>query len=221
MKRLYVVPLLLLLLGLLVPLFYASKEDRQGPPNSPGQTRVDVKEGPEESASKTGPVSQNGAVAQAPPKHLPGEKTGQATKAVPTQKKTGEEKSEGVSGETPGAADGAVAVGVAVVGKDGELLFGPAEVRVAKESTWGTTALGALDATGLPYTMSARFPDFVEAVAGQRNRGQSGWMYKVNEEVPLVAAAKRIVKQGDRVIWWYSQDMSQASPRWDDLVRKN
>lgn len=227
-KRLYVVPLLLLLLGLLVPLIYTAKPVWHAPPNPSKQTstqvnnaEVEIKEKVGEIAAKASPHTRNGAGVQASPRHPAGEKSGQPTKAVPTQKKAAEETSEGASGGKPEPAAGAVVVGVAVVGKDGELLFGPAEVEIAKESTWGATALGALEATGLPYTMSARFPDLVEAIAGQRNRGLSGWMYKVNEEVPMVAAAKKRVQQGDRVIWWYSQDMNQAPPRWEELVKRS
>jgi len=67
--------------------------------------------------------------------------------------------------------------------------------------------------------MSSRFPDLVVAVAGQRNKGQSGWMYKVNDEVPLVAASKRKLQEGDRVIWWYSTSISNPPPEWNSLKK--
>ncbi|MGB9793075.1 MAG: DUF4430 domain-containing protein, partial [Thermacetogeniaceae bacterium] len=84
-------------------------------------------------------------------------------------------------------------VGVAVVGKNGELLFGPGDVLLSKEGKWGMTALGALDATGLPYTMSTTYPDFVDSICGLANQGMSGWCYVVNDTMPSVAAARYTV----------------------------
>lgn len=121
--------------------------------------------------------------------------------------------------QTPAASGEATVVSIAVIGRDGELLYGPAKVKVAKENTWGITALGALDATGLPYTIPPRYTDFVDSIAGQRNRGQAGWMYSVNGEIPAVAAAKKPVKQGDKVLWWYSKSMEQTPPSWEQLVK--
>jgi len=113
----------------------------------------------------------------------------------------------------------AVLVNIAVMGKNEELLYGPGMVKLSKNNPWGATALGALEATGLPYDVSKRFPDFVEAVAGLRNKGQAGWLYKVNDEVPLVAADKKLVTANDRVIWWYSSSINDTPPNWEELVR--
>ncbi|MCR4419954.1 MAG: DUF4430 domain-containing protein [Clostridia bacterium] len=110
---------------------------------------------------------------------------------------------------------------VAVVGGQGELLFGPAEVKIDPDNPWGATALGALEATGLPYQMSARFPELVETIAGQSNRGASGWMYQVNGEVPMLSAARHPVRHGDRIIWWYSRDLAQPPPAWEALTDDN
>ncbi len=81
------------------------------------------------------------------------------------------------------------------------------------------TALGALEATGVSYEVSKRWPDFVETIAGQRNKGQAGWLYKVNEEVPLVAAGKKQLAAGDRVIWWYSRSINNPAPVWEQFVK--
>lgn len=119
-----------------------------------------------------------------------------------------------------GAGESGFTIGIAVVGMDGELLYGPGNVTVTKKNMWDVSSLGALDATGLPYTMSTRWPGFVEAVAGQRNKGQSGWMYMVNGEIPMVSAGQKAVKTGDKVIWWYSKSMGDPSPDWDDLIKR-
>lgn len=132
----------------------------------------------------------------------------------------GEGAGELPAGEGKAQAGTAPSVGVAVVGKNGELLFGPAEVRLDPGGRWGCTALGALAATGLPYQLAPGWNAFVESVAGQRNRGSSGWMYQVNGEVPMVGADKKKVGEGDKIIWWYSRSIDQPPPVWENLVNK-
>jgi len=122
------------------------------------------------------------------------------------------------SGVLAAPSGGTSRVGVAVVGMHGELLFGPATVVVAESNKWGLTALGALEAAGLEYSMSPTYGNFVISIAGQANRGMSGWMYKVNEEIPMVAANEKEIKPGDKVIWWYSKSMNNPSPTWEDLM---
>ncbi|RJQ31187.1 MAG: DUF4430 domain-containing protein [Peptococcaceae bacterium] len=117
-----------------------------------------------------------------------------------------------------GGPDSSCTVGIAVVGKDGELLYGPGGVTVSGTGKWGQTALGALDATGLDYTMSPAYPDFVDSIAGQANAGINGWMYKVNGVVAMVAAKDKQVTSGDKIIWWYSTDMNSPGPDWSDLT---
>jgi len=108
-------------------------------------------------------------------------------------------------------------VGVAVVGIDGKLLYAPANVTVDSQKKWGITALGALAATGLPYTMKPTWPDFVDSIGEQACQGVAGWMYMVNGEVPMHLADKHPLKAGDQVIWWYSESMAQELPVWDKL----
>lgn len=109
-------------------------------------------------------------------------------------------------------------VWVAVVGKSGEQLYQAGQVLLKEDNKWGINALGALEATGLPYTTSPTWPDFVYSISGQANSGVSGWMYSVNGDVPMHMADKHPVKTGDRVIWWYSNSMEQPQPRWDNLL---
>lgn len=121
--------------------------------------------------------------------------------------------------ENPGTVDPAPDpewVRVAVVGQ-GELLFGPGRVFIDEDNPWGSTALGALDATGLDY--SAGSNGFVTSIAGLANTGLNGWMYKVNDTLPAVAAHQKRVSEGDRVIWWYSDDPYSTGPVWADLEK--
>ncbi|HAA89562.1 MAG: Uncharacterized protein XD63_1527 [Thermoanaerobacterales bacterium 50_218] len=233
MKRSHIfVFIAVLLLGLLALLISAERADRR---DSSGQisTKLEQQETRQEESSRVS--TEVDLSSENRPSGSPG---GQASKedgkkaasgaaskvSRPTFERSTSSSGEGASSKDSGDAQNSekvpgIRVGVAVVGKKGELLFGPAEVVVRADSIWGITALGALDATGLPYEMSPRFPDLVVAVAGQRNEGQSGWMYKVNDEVPLVAASKRRLQEGDRVIWWYSTSISNPPPQWSSLKK--
>lgn len=108
-------------------------------------------------------------------------------------------------------------VDIAVVGMKGQLLFGPATVTVDQNNKWGLTALGALDATGLKYSISPVYGNFVRSIAGQDNKGMAGWMYKVNEEIPMVAASEKGIRSGDKIIWWYSETLNSTGPTWEGL----
>ncbi|MDK2817440.1 MAG: hypothetical protein PWR22_2069 [Moorella sp. (in: firmicutes)] len=109
-------------------------------------------------------------------------------------------------------------VDIAVVGMNGELLYGPGSVMVSKNGRWGLTALGALDATGLSYVDDN---GFVKSIAGQANSGMNGWMYKVNGSVPMVGASQKAIQDGDQIIWWYSTDWSSSGPVWESLVKSS
>ncbi|ABO51185.1 hypothetical protein Dred_2679 [Desulforamulus reducens MI-1] len=109
-------------------------------------------------------------------------------------------------------------IGIAVVGQQGEVLFGPQDLEINQDNPWGMTAMGVLHATGLRYGMQTS--SFVSSIAGQHNKGMNGWMYKVNGQVPMVAATEQKVEPGDRVIWWYSTDINSNGPQWEELVQK-
>ncbi|MZP30978.1 DUF4430 domain-containing protein [Heliobacterium undosum] len=113
-----------------------------------------------------------------------------------------------------------LSVSIAVVGQKGELLFGPESVLIKDDNRWGKTPLGALDATGLRYGMGAGFGSFVTSINGQANRGMRGWMYKVNDETPMVAANEKTVQSDDRIVWWYSNEMDAPSPDWKALLQQ-
>ncbi|OIQ56538.1 endo-1,4-beta-xylanase A precursor [Moorella thermoacetica] len=120
------------------------------------------------------------------------------------------------SASSSGGGSGGCTVDIAVVGRNGELLYGPGAVTVSKDGRWGLTALGALEATGLPYEEAG---GFVKSIAGLANSGMNGWMYKVNGNVPMVGASQEIVRDGDQVIWWYSTDLNSPGPTWDSLLK--
>jgi hypothetical protein len=168
-------------------------------PNGSSQSAIPAESPPGRSTSPGFAAGENEAEPAAP--------------AAPVQ-------SAGAAPIAPAVPDSdAVEVNIVVVGSDGEVLFGPSSVKLKEKEGWGVTALGALEATGVSYEVSKRWPDFVETIAGQRNKGQAGWLYKVNEEVPLVAAGKKQLAAGDRVIWWYSRSINNPAPVWEQFVK--
>jgi hypothetical protein len=123
----------------------------------------------------------------------------------------------GNGGSSSGGSSGTT-VGVAVVGLNGKLLYGPATLLISPGDKCGVTALGALDTTGLPYIMSTEYPGFVSSIAGQSGSGEQGWMYTVNDTSPVVLAGNCPVSGNDHVIWYYSESMTQAAPTWAGLI---
>ncbi|MZP30976.1 DUF4430 domain-containing protein [Heliobacterium undosum] len=121
----------------------------------------------------------------------------------------------GSSGGGTPAQDDAAQVSLAVIGKSGEKLFGPATVTARRDGRWGITALGTLEGAGLSYSEGS---GFVTSIAGQANQGMAGWMYKVNDVTPMAPAKDQAVKSGDKVIWWYSVDMNNPGPTWSDVI---
>ncbi|OAT81312.1 S-layer homology domain-containing protein [Desulfotomaculum copahuensis] len=122
---------------------------------------------------------------------------------------------------TGGSNDNNCLVNIAVVGKNGQLLYGPGPVTVNKSNQWGLTVLGALEATGVPYVMSSKWPGFVDSIAGQANSGMGGWMFKVNGTIATVSAKDSPVNSDDQIIWWYSTDMNSSGPNWSDLTNES
>lgn len=219
MKRFpYLILLALLFLGLLVPVLYSHRA-QPGKPEAQSKTAQTARSA---SLSQSEENNQGTAANQIQAEAQPDTASGRVDSNEPQAKlkewqSSPQSKEQPAASEKPAAPEVTVVVKVAVVGEDGSLLYGPAEVKLTEKNPWGTTALGALDATGLPYTISSRFSGFVDSIAGQRNRGQSGWMYSVNGAIPSVAASEKSVKQGDKVLWWYSQSLGQAPPAWDEL----
>ncbi len=66
----------------------------------------------------------------------------------------------------------------------------------------GTTALGALKATGLDVTVEeSSYGPYVTAIGEVAAEANSGWTYTVNGEEPTVGASETILKEGDQLTW--------------------
>ncbi|MGI6686387.1 MAG: S-layer homology domain-containing protein [Bacillota bacterium] len=113
-----------------------------------------------------------------------------------------------------------ISVKIAVIGEDGDILYGPGSVTLYEDDPYGMSALGALDVTGLSWSFHDSFDGFVSEIEGEENRGSSGWQYKVNGSIPNSLAENKILKKGDKVIWWYGSASSKG-PDWDDLEDGN
>jgi len=121
--------------------------------------------------------------------------------------------------KTAGAANNIVmTVSIAVVGKNQEIIYWPSKVSVKNKDAENVTVLDVLGAAGVNYETSSRWPGLVEVIGGLKNKGQSGWMYSVNDQIPMVSAAVKKVQEGDRIIWWYSEDIKAKLPVWEDLT---
>ncbi|MDD2620163.1 MAG: S-layer homology domain-containing protein [Syntrophomonadaceae bacterium] len=105
-----------------------------------------------------------------------------------------------------------VSVYLQVIGKSNAILFGPGQITISPGSEYGLTALGALHASGLSWAFSSQFDTLVEVIDGQRNEGMKGWMYKINDYVPVVPPQDAVVEQGDSVMWWYSSSADAVVP---------
>ena len=85
------------------------------------------------------------------------------------------------------------------------------------------TALGALDAAGVGYTVDDTYYQdygslFIDSIKGRKNDGAKGWMYQVNGESPGVGANTYTVKDGDNVVFFWSESMSSTPATSPDVV---
>jgi len=237
-KKTYLIPLVLVVLGLLVPIVYAATHDDQGPKTlasasvqqsdkedkaqdgiqNSQQNNQDEKdqepgslEEKNEQLESTATTTSNKGSQNQTKKNVKSstKQSGNSTQ----QTKTSQNKTPVTEAKEPQKG---IKVGFAVVGK-GKKPIKKYDVVIPEDSSWGNTALGALAASGENYVMSTRFSGFVESICGQQNDGTSGWMFVVNGVDPGIGADKCQVKNGDRIIWYYSESYNAPVPKWNDL----
>ncbi|TEB07822.1 hypothetical protein Psch_01377 [Pelotomaculum schinkii] len=236
-KAFYLIALLVILAGVIVPALCMDKVFSSGQQSRQTESTGINAEEQGSPANQNRPDAGDGLASPEPGKVQPADETRQGdpapeqqaaastsdsqTKAAVTQTSDDAAATVQTAGDTVAAAapDNGCAVWIAIVGKNSELLYRAGQVVVGKDNKWGITALGVLDATGIPYTTSPTWPDFVYSISGQANSGVSGWMYSVNGDVPMHMADKHPVKAGDKVIWWYSNSMDQPQPQWEELAQ--
>jgi hypothetical protein len=98
----------------------------------------------------------------------------------------------------------ALRVKVRVEGKT-TTIFGSTEPTLAT----GTNALAALDAASFAgefyyHVRSTSFGPYVDQIGLYPGAGTNGWTFKINGVLPPVGADQATLKDGDRVLWYWS-----------------
>jgi hypothetical protein len=101
------------------------------------------------------------------------------------------------------AAALAATVHVRVEGKT-QTLFGPTEITVD-----ATNVLDAIEQASILgelyyHVTQSSFGPYVDQVGRYGGSSSSGWVFKVNDISPPVGADKVLLKDGDRVLWYYA-----------------
>ncbi|MBU5485616.1 DUF4430 domain-containing protein [Clostridium sp. MSJ-11] len=97
-----------------------------------------------------------------------------------------------------------------------DVKFKPSEVTISNKKQSGLTVLGALQATTDEYEAKG---SMVTSIFGMKTEGMNGWMYSLNGEVPSTYANETEVKDGDKIVWYYSKDsMNGKGPSYEEVV---
>ncbi|PKM48048.1 MAG: hypothetical protein CVV03_00320 [Firmicutes bacterium HGW-Firmicutes-8] len=112
-------------------------------------------------------------------------------------------------------------VSMAVVGPQGNLLFGPSSFQVQDDNKWGLSVLGALDASGVEYKTSYWDPYgySVNSIAGVAASGSGGWMYALNGKNGTKMAGNCSINNDDQIVFYWASSMTAQPPLWSDLVK--
>ena len=86
------------------------------------------------------------------------------------------------------------------------------------------TPLGALEQASIRgefyYRIrSTGFGPYVDRIGRNAASGASGWVYKVNGVSPPVGAHQYVLKEGDRVLWYYATFGPAGGPKTLELLR--
>ncbi|WP_315116128.1 DUF4430 domain-containing protein [uncultured Clostridium sp.] len=97
-----------------------------------------------------------------------------------------------------------------------DVKFKPSEVTISNKKQSGLTVLGALQSATNEYEAKG---SMVTSIFGIKNEGMNGWMYSLNGEVPETYANETEVKDGDKIVWYYSKDaMSGNGPSYKEII---
>jgi hypothetical protein len=105
----------------------------------------------------------------------------------------------------------AASVSVRVEGKTMSI-FGASEPRVS-----ATNALAALDTASFLgefyyHVTTTSFGPYVDQIGRYPAGGANGWVFKVNGESPPVGADQVVLKDGDRVLWYFATFGASGGP---------
>lgn len=220
MNKKFLIPLVLVLLGVLIPVVYAAThgDETPEPPSSASvepaveeeraqdevqenqhQEKEDVDAEDEE---KEHQESAETAVSDKESSNT-GSQSKQSTKGSQDNKSA---ETKQPTGQSTSASQGSkqkdnnIQVAVTIVGKNGNIMCNSAKVDVKEKGT----ALDALYAAGL--SCKVRSDGYVREISGlaENPRTGEGWMYAVNGgSPPGVGANSYTMSSGDRIIWFY------------------
>lgn len=97
-----------------------------------------------------------------------------------------------------------IQVNVTILGPDSNQIYS-GNVSLSSTSKYGITVLQALDETKINYKTNGNGDKlYVSEINNISSSGNSGWMFKVNNIMPMTGAPKCDLKNGDNVVWSYS-----------------
>ena len=105
----------------------------------------------------------------------------------------------------------AATVKVRVEGKT-QTLFAPTEATVTAASAQDALEQASLAGEFYYHVTVTGFGPYVDQVGRYGGSASSGWVFKVNDVSPPVGADKVVLKDGDRVLWYYATFGPQGGP---------
>jgi hypothetical protein len=72
----------------------------------------------------------------------------------------------------------------------------------------------------IPYTSSeGQYGTIIDSIFGIEAKAPAGWMFTINDKVSGVGVSNAIVKDGDKILWYYaSPSNGYNGPKWDELT---
>jgi Domain of unknown function (DUF4430) len=93
-----------------------------------------------------------------------------------------------------------------------QTLFAPAEATVTAASAQDALEQASLAGEFYYHVTVTGFGPYVDQVGRYGGTASSGWVFKVDDVSPPVGADKVVLKDGDRVLWYYATFGPQGGP---------
>jgi hypothetical protein len=93
-----------------------------------------------------------------------------------------------------------------------QTLFAPTEATVTAASAQDALEQASLAGEFYYHVTVTGFGPYVDQVGRYGGTASSGWVFKVNDVSPPVGADKVVLKDGDRVLWYYATFGAQGGP---------
>ncbi|MDD2493789.1 MAG: DUF4430 domain-containing protein, partial [Tissierellia bacterium] len=75
----------------------------------------------------------------------------------------------------------------------------------------------------IPYTSSeGQYGTMIDSIFGIEAKSPAGWMFTINDKVSSVGVSNAIVKNGDKILWYYaSPSNGYSGPNWNELLESD